>query len=155
MILSSSEFRLALPAPDNRCQFDCEQLAGQKSRSGKSVGALFTKAVQSFASRVRFFPPFPFTVRLVYCVHAAAGERARLSVCAISCVSSTAFTAVAWGVKPIQSNGNTLESNSCSVKRGKTKPKNCWRQAGAARAAPQRRRSLAPELVTETFSLNI
>uniref|UniRef100_A0A3B3ZS54 Uncharacterized protein n=1 Tax=Periophthalmus magnuspinnatus TaxID=409849 RepID=A0A3B3ZS54_9GOBI len=27
----------------------------------------------------------------------------------------------------IQSNGNTLESNSCSVKGGKTKPKNCWR----------------------------
>lgn len=131
MILGSSEFRLALPAPDNRCQFDCRQLAGQKSRSGKSVGALFRKAARCFASRVLFWVFFPTqTVRVVCCVHAAAGERARLSVCAISCVSSTAFTAVARGVKPIQSNGNTLESNSCSVKRGKTKPKNCWRQVG-------------------------
>lgn len=82
-----------------------------------------------FKSAFLFF--YPQTVRVVCCVHAAAaGERARLSVCAISCVSSTAFTAVARGVKPIQSNGNTLESNSCSVKRGKTKPKNCWRQVG-------------------------
>jgi len=40
-------------------------------------------------------------------------------VCVCSCVSATAFTVVARGAKQIQSNGNTLESNSCSVKEEK------------------------------------
>lgn len=80
--------------------------------NGKSIEALFRRLC-SAALSVLFC-----CMSLCVCV----------CLCAISCVSATAFAVVAWGVKQIQSNGNTLESNSCSVKRGKTKPKNCWRQ---------------------------
>lgn len=51
---------------------------------------------------------------------------AQQCVCARVCGGdfAIAFTVVALGVQQIQGNGNTLESNSCSVRRGKTKPKN-------------------------------
>lgn len=92
----------------NSCQFVCKHLVGYKAfkiEQWKVNWCSLKRAVQCSLKCFSF-------------VH----------VCVCSTVSTVAFTIVAQGAKLIQSNGNTLESNSCSVKRGITKPKNCWRQ---------------------------
>lgn len=73
--------------------------------NGKSMGALVRRLRCSFECCSFLSTSVCVQLCLWYCLHCGSQR-----------------------VKQIQSNGNTLESNSCSVKRGKTKPKNCWRQ---------------------------